>query len=71
MSVAICFRMAVHLHRLALRLCQLCIWATISSLLDLLRISHDMMLASYVDDIKLTRLGGQDVADALVTLTST
>ena len=71
MSVAICFRMAVHLHHLALRLCQLCIWATISSLLDLLRISHDMMLASYVDDIKLTRLGGQDVADALVTLTST
>ena len=71
MSVAICFRVAVHLHCLALGLCQLCIWATISSLLDLLPISHDMMLASYFDDIKLTRLGGQDVADALVTLTST
>ena len=39
-------------------------------MLDLLPISHDMMLASYVDDIKLTRLGSQRVADALDTLTS-
>ena len=74
MLAAICFHMvgrAVHLHCLALGLCELCIWATIQSMLDLLPISRDMMLTSYVDDIKLTGLGSQDVADALDALTST
>lgn len=59
---------AAHLLCLALGLPGLCLRATVVSELGFLPIPQDVLLAHYMDDIRLIEPGGQDAAGALGTL---